>query len=147
MTEPRVFPLRNGDTIKTRQHFSINKKKSEIPDLLIEVHDFKAFSTQDGNPSLQEDEIIRLRWQEKVAIDPEPLRLSGSESKTRSQSNRSLHPFIDLIPDRFQYAENAVQLEEKLERYSDTQNETKLTFFFFIYTIKVLPWSVPTLKK
>jgi len=148
MTEPGVFPLRDGDTIKTRQNFiSINKRKTKIPYLLIEVHDFETFSAQDGNPSLQEDEIIRLRWQEEVAIDSKPLRFSRSESKARSQSNRSLHSFIDLIPDRFQYTENAVQLEERSERYDNTQNETKLTFFFFIYTTKVLPWSVPTLKK
>lgn len=58
--------------------------KQEYLNLLVKIHDFKAFSAQYGNPSFQEDKIVRLRWQEKVAIDSEPLGLSRSESKTRS---------------------------------------------------------------
>ena len=37
--------------------------------LLCEIHDFEAFSTQDDDPGFQEDESVRLGWQEEVLLE------------------------------------------------------------------------------
>lgn len=41
--------------------------------VLVEIHDFETFGTQDSDSSLEEYEVERLRGQEKVAIDAEPV--------------------------------------------------------------------------
>jgi len=113
----RVFSLRNRDTLKARDDVS-TKKKSYGRDgkpLLVKVHNFESFRAENGYSSLEENDIERVRGQEEVSVDPKPFRFGRAETKTRAETSRSFHSFIDLVANGLENPENTIQLKIKYQ--------------------------------
>ena len=114
---------------------------------LVEVHDLETLGTQNSDAGFEEDKVERLRRQEEVSVDSEPVRFGRAEAKPRAQSNRRFHLLGDLIANRLQDTEDAVELPSSQQNEDLTRTSATLTPFFFMYATRVRPCKVPTLKK
>lgn len=80
-------------------------------DLLHEIHYLEAFCAKNSNLGLQEDEVERLRWNEKVSVFPKPVGFGSTEAKARRESRCYFGPVIDLVDHRLNDVEVAFELE------------------------------------
>ena len=88
----------------------IKSCSEDVKLLLVKVHDLESFCAEDGYSSLEENDVERVRGQEEVPVDPEPLRFGRAETKARTKTGRCFHSFIDLVANGFKNSENTVQL-------------------------------------
>jgi hypothetical protein len=79
---------------------------------LHKIHNLKALATQNSNPRLEKNKIVRLRRQKELSVISEPIRLARDETHPTSEACRSPLTFIDLVRYGLYDVEHAVHLKD-----------------------------------